>query len=292
MKISNNQMSKPLSKIINELPVLTMDKLRPNEGAYMTSANKRRRRGYYKGYGEGGRNCAKNPFPIGHEDQKVPEFLKVPREPYYKAYVNQKEYVPLSLMMLQRFIDLNYFNTNRLIDIVTLCNTKRFFIDSTYNQYGVHLTSDGIDKFSAKVDIEVQKASEEVIAAVEKNGGTITTKYYDHYSVKYATDIVKHFKMAKPVPLVRFPADDCYEYYTDAKNRGYLASDEDIAQSRFLLSQKYGYENVEKPYKAQIKPKNFLFVNLKPGWIVDMTEKCILKPKDKDYLDFYDYNCV
>lgn len=37
----------------------------------------------------------------------------------------------------------------------------------------------GADIFSAKVNIEVQRASELAIAAIEKNGGVVTTSFYD-----------------------------------------------------------------------------------------------------------------
>ena len=38
------------------------------------------------------------------------------------------------------------------------------------------------------------------------------------------------------------PPPDVIEYYTNAKNRGYLADPEDIARERVILAQKYGYE--------------------------------------------------
>ncbi len=45
----------------------------------------------------------------------------------------------------------------------------------------------GADTFCAKVNLEVQVASEKAIAAVERNGGVITNSYYDPRSLrKYA----------------------------------------------------------------------------------------------------------
>lgn len=41
----------------------------------------------------------------------------------------------------------------------------------------------GADIFAAKVNIEVQRASELAIAAVEKNGGVVTTSFYDPRSL-------------------------------------------------------------------------------------------------------------
>lgn len=51
----------------------------------------------------------------------------------------------------------------------------------------------GGDAFDAKVNIEVQWASEPVIAAIERNGGTITTAYYDPHSLLTLHDVDKFF---------------------------------------------------------------------------------------------------
>lgn len=41
----------------------------------------------------------------------------------------------------------------------------------------------GADIFAAKINIEVQRASEGAIAAIERNGGVITTSFYDPISL-------------------------------------------------------------------------------------------------------------
>ena len=51
-----------------------------------------------------------------------------------------------------------------------------------------------------KVNLEVQWASESVIAQVERLGGTITTAYFDIFSVKALSDPVKFFKGGNPIP--------------------------------------------------------------------------------------------
>ena len=40
-----------------------------------------------------------------------------------------------------------------------------------------------MDRFAARVNLEVQWASEQTIAAVERNGGVITTAYFDIFCV-------------------------------------------------------------------------------------------------------------
>lgn len=50
----------------------------------------------------------------------------------------------------------------------------------------------GADIFAAKISIEVQRASEGAIAAIERNGGVISTSFYD------------------PISLGKFFCDPCY----------------------------------------------------------------------------------
>lgn len=41
----------------------------------------------------------------------------------------------------------------------------------------------GADIFASKINIEVQRASEGAVAAIERNGGVITTGFYDPISL-------------------------------------------------------------------------------------------------------------
>lgn len=51
-----------------------------------------------------------------------------------------------------------------------------------------------MDHFQTRMNIEVQWASEAVIAAVERNGGTITTAYYDPIALGAACNPMAFFK--------------------------------------------------------------------------------------------------
>lgn len=52
----------------------------------------------------------------------------------------------------------------------------------------------GADKFEAKVNIEVQWTTEPVIAAIERNGGVITTAFYDIQTLYIMRDVKKFFE--------------------------------------------------------------------------------------------------
>ena len=119
-------------------------------------------------------------------------------------------------------IDTGRIDTSKPIDLATIANTKVFPIEPNFHHFGVNLTDEvtylnrgifrfrsiyqryfdvnylfliqGADCFASKVNIEVQWASEQTIAAVERHGGVITTAYYDIISVTALCDAEKWFK--------------------------------------------------------------------------------------------------
>ena len=56
-----------------------------------------------------------------------------------------------------------------------------------------------MDRFAARVNLEVQWASEQTIAAVERNGGVITTAYFDIFCVNALSDPKRYFSLGHPV---------------------------------------------------------------------------------------------
>ena len=186
-------------------------------------------------------------------------------------------------------------------------------IDPIKREYGIQLTDEvtnfkeyffiflnffkkkkGVDSFKAKINIEVQwVVSELTIAAIERNGGMITNKYYDIQSLIAMCDPVKFFKSGKPIPKNCTPPLNAIEFYTSASNRGYLADPEQIIIERLKLAQKYGYElnDLSKdPLKNMFslrKDPRQIWHGLEPGWLVNMKDKVILKPNDKEWIDYY-----
>lgn len=107
---------------------------------------------------------------------------------------HRRQHPPLTLHKLQFLIDTNAIDPTEPIDLCSVCRTNQYEIDARDNQYGIHLTEEGMDMFKAKVNIEVQYASEHVIAAVERNGGVIRTAFYDIFSVACLSDPESFFK--------------------------------------------------------------------------------------------------
>ena len=80
------------------------------------------------------------------------------------------------------------------------------------------------------------------------------------------------------------------EFYTSASNRGYLADPGQIRMERLKLAQKYGYELndlSQDPLFSHQKDPRQIWHGLEPGWLVNLKDKVILKPVDKEWLDYY-----
>lgn len=231
--------------------------------------------------------------PLGFEQGRTPWYLKVPAERYYQKFDARRQYPPLSLLHLQMFIDLKLIDPKMPIDLATLTNANHYEVVTTDNHYGVHLTSDGIDNFCACVNIEVQYAREPVIAAIERNGGQITTAFFDIKSVAALADPYKFFRSGEPIPKRILPPPNAIDYYTDPKNRGYLADPVEVEKERFKLAQKYGYDIPEVTDPAQQamlkirKHQRQVFFGLEPGYVVNLKDREIMEPLDEDLREYY-----
>lgn len=231
--------------------------------------------------------------PIGYEQGRCPWYLRVPAEKYYKNFDARRQYPPLSLIHLQMLIDTKLLDTSRPIDLANICMSNHYDIITTDNHYGVHLTSDGIDNFCSCVNIEVQYAREPVIAAIERYGGRITTAFFDIKSVAALADPYKFFKTGEPIPKRLLPPPNAIDYYTDAKNRGYLADPNEVEKERLKLAQKYGYDlpEIKDEAKREMletrKHNRQVFFGLEPGYVVNLKDQEILEPLDEELREYY-----
>jgi len=247
----------------------------------------------YKGFGHGG---AKNLPVLGWEASK-PFWQAAPNEIYNKDYFKRREYPPFSLHKLQRMIELGRIDPTKPVDLAALCNTRSFLLDVANRHYGFQLTDEGADQFSAKVNLEIQHVESEVaIAAIERNGGTVTTRFFDPPSLFALRDPEKFFTKGIPIPRCALPPQDAVAYYINPKNRGYLADPREVAKARLDTAQKYGYrlpdlhaENDAEVLEVLLARKDprQIFYGLWPGWVVNLKDKVIIKPKDPELNEFY-----
>lgn len=149
-----------------------------------------------------------------------------------------------------------------------------------------------MDVFKACINIEVQWACESVIAAIERNGGTIITRYFDKLCVEAMKDPQLFFSKGLPIPRCKLPSENLLQYYSNPLNRGYLANPDHIQQCRLELAQKYGYilpkpnDSKEKALLLHKDPRQ-IWHGLEPGWIINLKDKCILKPTDDLLRNYY-----
>lgn len=280
--------------MLRNVPRLALNNLRNNPKAPKRS---KRARGQYggdkHGCGNKGSGQRQNWMRLGYETGNNPFYLRFPLEPYYKGYHLRRQYPPLSLSQLQLMIDTNRIDTSKPIDLATLCNSGIYNFDPKSFHYGVNLTDEGADKFEAKINIEVQWANEPVIAAIERNGGVITTAFYDVDTLYIMRDAVKFFERGEAIPRRMLPPQDAILYYTGAENRGYLADPDAVSWERFVLSQKYGYtlpkieDDPDKEMLMERKDPRQIFFGLEPGWVVNLKDKTIIKPLDPEIKEFY-----
>jgi len=284
-------MSSPTEKalhLLRYLPRISLNNLSPNP--YLKK--KSFKRGQYRPREKINKSNRENLryWPVGYEGGRTPFYLKIPIENYYKNHKTRRQYPPLSLFQLQLMIDTGAINPEEPIDLTSLCNTNFYHINHMFNHFGVHLTDEGINDLKSKINIEVQYAREPVIAAIERNGGVITTAFYDINSLIALYKPLKFFQKGEPIPKRLLPPEDAIEYYTDPKNRGYLADPLLVAKERQLLAQKYGYElpDIESdPIMKLRKDPRQVFFGLEPGWVVNLRDKQILRPTDQELIEYY-----
>lgn len=140
----------------------------------------------------------------------------------------------------------------------------------------------------------MQHAEESTIAAIERNGGMITTRFFNAECVRAMIDPLAFFKQGKPIPRCSLPPEDAFEYYSNPNFRGYLADPDKVREARFALAQKYGYEmpdyeNFPNPglFKMRKDPRQ-IFLGLWPGWVVCLRDEVIIKPRDPEYQKYYE----
>jgi len=232
--------------------------------------------------------------PAGFEGPTkwAPFHLRNPTQKWCKERF-EASYIPLSLKTLQITIDLGNLDPSQPIDITQLSLTGQFSIDARQEHAGFMLEEEGMDSFVTPINLEVQHASEAAIAAIERAGGTVTTAYYDPYSLSAATNPLKFFKRGAFIPRRMLPHQKHIEYYSDYRSRGYLADPDRIAEDRFVLSQKYGYplfDLTQSPLKdmlLQRKDPRQIFHGLQPGWVVDVKGKAVVKPKQEQLVEYF-----
>ena len=68
-----------------------------------------------------------------------------------------------------------------------------------------------------------------------------------------------------------------------------MADPRKVAEERLVLAQKYGYEvkEVTEEMLKMTKDPRQVFYGLEPGWVVNLKDKVIYKPVDRELDQYY-----
>ncbi|KAJ2963119.1 hypothetical protein NQZ79_g1772 [Umbelopsis isabellina] len=263
--------SRPNPAAIQSLRLLSTDgKVSPpNEPVHLGNladnpgaVTERLRLGRGPGYGKGktagrghkGQNARSGNGPPRpwFEGGQTPLVKRMPKRGFVNQYA--KKYQPLNLERLQHWIKDGRLNpekvtltelvqsrcVHKLDDGVKLLSDVRIFfwssIQITLNKALITVVQ-GAEDFNVPVNIVVSRASRKAIEAIEKAGGSVTCTYYNNLALKVMKDPVEWMskrqipKFAQPVKTKDI------DWYSDPKNRGYLADPEAIISEKATLKE-------------------------------------------------------
>ena len=158
---------------------------------------------------------------------------------YFQLYLcrNAKHFEPLNLGRLQYLIERGRLDVSRPITMYHinkaggLGNVKQgvklLGNVSTRTLKLLQMTYkllQGAEWFNCKIDIEVSRASQTAIEAIERQGGKVVTAYYNKLSLQALLHPEKYNERLKPRKAL--PQKSEMPYYLNEKNRGYLLTEE------------------------------------------------------------------
>jgi large subunit ribosomal protein L15 len=138
--------------------------------------------------------------------------------------------VPVNVGTLQDYIDMGRlvpsdepFTMKDLVDAgVTTCSSVKF---------GVKLLAKGKERLRTPIKIEISRASQGAIEAIEKVGGEIATVHYNRLALRA---LLKPHKF-EVIPKRARPPPQLMQYYTDYDKRGYLSPEVQLKQVKERL---------------------------------------------------------
>ena len=151
---------------------MKLHELRDNEGA--TRKKKRVARGPGSGKGKTagrgikGQKSRSGVAINGYEGGQMPLYQRLPKRGFNKP--NQKKFAVVNLGLIEKFIEAGKLDSKTEIneDALVACGLVRRKLD------GIRVLAKG--EIASKVTLNVTGASKSAVDAVEKAGGTVTTK--------------------------------------------------------------------------------------------------------------------
>ena len=217
----------------------------------------------------------------GHKGQKaraggsIPLTFEGGQTRFYKllpkrGFTNKRhkaDMISLNVGTIQDYIDMGRLSLDKNTDGIPTWNMKDLLDAGMFTassvKHGIKLLAKGKEKLNTPFKLEISRASETAISAVEAIGGEVTTVHYNRLALrallkphKFALDSSdkreqeedeggygfdealpnrNNSKTPKALPKFARPPPKWQPYYTNWKNRGYLSVQ---AQMRKLLSKR------------------------------------------------------
>jgi len=213
-------------KCLADMPRVATNNIRDFRGAFKRKQRVGRGgdRGKTSGKGHKGQGQRGTKPRIGFEGGQTPFYRLVPKHGFTNALF-KNQFTPIHLNKLQYFIDAKRIDPTQKIDMEVL--HKSGAIGRVKD--GVRLLGGGATWFQSSIDIEVTRASQNAIQAVERNGGRVQAVYHDQVAIRVALNPEKY--KLDPPKRAR-PSHKNILWYSDPVNRGFLADPEKVEELR------------------------------------------------------------
>ncbi|CEG44147.1 ribosomal protein l15 [Plasmopara halstedii] len=199
-----------------------LNNLRDNDGAHKRGKRLGRGIGSGKGKtsgrghkGQKARSGGSSGRGPGFEGGQTPLYQRVPKRGFNNKFATPMETVNLD--KLQLWVDMGRIDANKKITMKSLVDSG--LVTCSRVKHGIKLLGNGSQYFTTKLDIEVSQASKSAIEAVEANGGSIVSVYYNRLALRA---LLKPHKF-ETLPQSARPNPKKLTYYTNYEKRGYLS---------------------------------------------------------------------
>jgi len=152
------------------------------------------------------------PYP-GFEGGQTPITRRFPKRGFFNQ--NCKTFAPVNLDRLQHWIDIGRLSFSRENPITA----RELLLSGCVHdvQDGIKVLADGAVHLRTPIHIEVSRASQTAIRAIEQAGGSVVCKFYNVLALR---DLVHGRTDRKSADPTRKPD---MLWYANWKNRGYLS---------------------------------------------------------------------
>lgn len=153
---------------------------------------------------------------LGYDGHNTPWYMSVPKHDFKNDGIR---FINLSLGSLQHKIDKGMIDPAR-ITMFDLISQNLVRVPKDYS--GIQLAIQGVSLLEAKVNIEVTMACDRTIEAIERNGGTVLTRWYSSEAVEMMRNGID------PSSKIDLPPKNYVHKYLSSDLRGYMVGKEHL----------------------------------------------------------------